>query len=199
MKTLESLLDADFDIKTFDYDPIDAGLTPTGDKDWQNVVEGINNQILAARTIPALNKFIESAKETVDACTYKGKLTASSADTRKVLQLANDVAKMKTLVVDLPEYRINMAIKLNELNDMLCKNRKFCEFCKKWNCWCAIRIATDANDGRTLFRFISNDGIDTTECIADFESLRLKTPKDFETTTTTNQEGCVIITFRVAK
>lgn len=199
MKTLESLLDADFDIKTFDYDPIDAGLTPTGDKDWQNMIEGINNQILASRTIPALNKFIESAKETVDACTYKGKLTASSADTRKVLQFASDVAKMKALRLDLPEYRIKAAIKLNELNDMLCKNRKFCEFCKKWSCWCTMRIAYDANDGRSFFRFISQDEINTAECLADFEALKLKLSKDYETTATTNQEGCAIITFRVVK
>ena len=198
MQTLESLLGSDFDIKTFDYDPIKAGLTPDGSKDWQDyVAAGVNNEILEARVVPILNKFIGQAKEALSACTQADNSNPVSRDIIAAFNLCKQAASLKPLNMELPEARIENTIKINELNDILCANRKFCAYIKKWDFWSNYRVAEDARSGRSFAKFISDDEIDTTKCLAEFEALRLKLPTCYELTTSTNQEGCVIIKIRI--
>lgn len=197
MKTLESLLDADFDVKMFDYEPIKAEPIPGLDgMDWVTKIDKINQQIEMARTMPLLNQMVELAKEIMSTATDNGKLKeTTSREARQIVFAARDIYKIKTLLPD-PELeeQIRVANEFNELNNLLRKNKKFCDYIKKIGFW--VYISIDVNDTRRhFFKFVSDERPEqeTKQNLADFEALKLKVPNNFELKSSRTQDGSVII------
>lgn len=198
MKTLESLLDADFDIKTFDYEPIKAEPMPGLDgQDWVNKIDELNQQIKVARTTPLLNQMVELAKEVMSAATENGKLlNTTSKDARSVVFAAREIYKLPSILPDpeLEEY-VKVANEFNELNNQLRKNKKFCDYIKKTGFWCYIRINMG---GKDFIRYMNDEHSEqeAQQILAEFEALKLKVPNNFELKASNSQDGATIISIK---
>ena len=187
MKPLcESILDNDFDIKSFDYDVIDAHNAPGGNfvDEWPKRCADINGMIRDAQLIPVINKFIDAGRDVARAVVKVG-----DVDDRGIKKILTAVTMLPKERIDamttINEPKIKVVTEMNLLNELLLKNKKFCKLVSDADFYCNIYP-----EGRTSkigacyahFEWEYDEDIPLEEVdriLKELDACKLKLPKEF--------------------
>lgn len=186
MKTLESLLDNDFDIKSFDYDMIDAHNAPGGNfaDEWPKRCSDINGMIRDAQLVPVINKFIDAGHDASRAIAKAG-----DVDDRSIMKILTAVTMLPKERIDattiINEPGIKAATEMNHLNELLLKNKKFCKLVSEADFHCSIYPKGRTSKIGTRyahFEWVYDEDIPLEEVdriLKELDACKLKLPKEF--------------------